>query len=62
MAESGVDLYSTFPILSTFLGHQSLSATNSYVRLTAEMYPGLLKDIDMVCLNVFPDIKYYEAN
>lgn len=62
MAESGVDLYSTLPILSTYLGHQSLSATNSYVRLTAEMYPGLLKDIDMVCLNVFPDIKCYEAN
>jgi integrase/recombinase XerD len=62
MAESGVDLYSTLPILSAYLGHQSLSATDSYVRLTAEMYPGLLKDIDMVCLNVFPDIKDYEAN
>ncbi|NMD03081.1 MAG: tyrosine-type recombinase/integrase [Bacteroidales bacterium] len=62
MAESGVDLYSTLPILSTYLGHQSLSSTNSYVRLTAEMYPGLLKDIDMVCLNVFPDIKCHEAN
>jgi integrase/recombinase XerD len=62
VAESGVDLYSTLPILSAYLGHQSLSATDSYVRLTAEMYPGLLKDIDMVCLNVFPDIKDYEAN
>ena len=62
MAESGVDLYCTLPILSTYLGHQSLSATDSYVRLTAEMFPGLLKDVDMVCLNVFPDITSYEAN
>jgi len=62
MAESGVDLYSTLPILSTYLGHQSFSATNTYVRLTAEMYPGLLKNIDMVCLNVFPDIKSYDGN
>jgi integrase/recombinase XerD len=62
MAESGIDMYSTLPILSTFLGHQSLSATDSYVRLTAEMYPGLLKDIDKVCLNLFPEIKSYEPN
>ena len=62
MVESNIDLYSTLPILSTYLGHQSLSATDSYVRLTAEMYPGLLKNIDMVCLNVFPELKSHEAN
>jgi integrase/recombinase XerD len=62
MSESGIDMYSTLPILSTFLGHQSLSATDTYVRLTAEMYPGLIKDIDMVCLNLFPEIKSYESN
>jgi integrase/recombinase XerD len=62
MAEAGVDLYCTLPILSAYLGHQSLSSTDNYVRLTSEMFPGLLKDIDMVCLNVFPDIKSYEAN
>jgi hypothetical protein len=32
------------------------------VRLTAEMYPDLLKDVDRICLNVFPDIKYHETN
>lgn len=62
MAESGADLYTMLPVLSTFLGHQSLSATDSYVRLTAEMYPALLKDVDMICMNVFPDVKYHESN
>jgi len=62
MAESGVDLYCNLPILSTYLGHQSYSATNAYVRLTAEMYPQLLNNIDLVCLNVFPDIKNHENN
>jgi integrase len=62
MAESGVDLYAMMPILSKYLGHQSLSATDSYVRLTSEMYPALLRNIDMICLNVFPDIKYHESN
>ncbi len=62
MVESGVDLYTSLPILSTYLGHQSLSATNGYVRLTAAMYPDLLKDVDMICLNVFPNLKTYETN
>jgi integrase len=42
MAKSGLDLYYSLPLLSTFLGHRSLSATDQYVRLTAEMYPDLL--------------------
>ena len=62
MAEFGVDLYCSLPILSTFLGHQSLSATNTYVRLTSEMYPGLLKGVDMICLNVFPNIESHDPN
>jgi integrase len=62
MAESGIDLYCSLPILSTYLGHQSLEATNSYVRLTSEMYPGLLKDVNMICFNVFPNVESHEAN
>ena len=62
MAESGVDLYTSLPVLSTYLGHQSLSATNGYVRLTAAMYPELLKDVDMICLNVFPNVRNYETD
>lgn len=61
MAESGMDLYCALPILSTYLGHQSLESTNSYVRLTAEIYPELLKDIDAICLNIFPNIDCYES-
>jgi integrase len=62
MAESGLDLYCALPYLSTYLGHQSIRATNGYVRLTAEMYPGLLKNIDTVCLNVFPKIMCHETD
>ena len=61
MAESGIDLYCSLPILSTYLGHQSLEATNAYVRLTAEMYPELLKDVDFASLNVFPTPPNYAA-
>lgn len=62
MAESGIDIYTSLPVLSTYLGHQSLSATNGYVKLTEAMYPGLLKDVNMICLNVFPNIENHEAD
>jgi integrase len=54
MAKSGLDLYYSLPLISTFLGHKSLGATNHYVRLTAEMYPDLLKDEKGICAYVFP--------
>lgn len=65
MCEKGVDLYYSLPILSTYLGHQSLAATDKYVRLTAEMYPSLIENINKICPHIFPDlnkIQCHEAN
>lgn len=62
MADAGIDLYVSLPILSNYLGHQSLEGINHYVRLTSTMYPELLKDVDTVCLDVFPKFKNYEAD
>lgn len=62
MAQSGIDLYVSLPILSNYLGHQSLDATNQYVRLTASMYPDLIRDVNTICLDVFPKYRNYEAN
>lgn len=62
MADTGVDLYASLPILSNYLGHQSIGATNHYVRLTAHMYPSLINDINITSLNVFPKFNQYEAD
>ena len=65
MSEKGVDLYYSLPILSTYLGHQSLAATNQYVRLTSEMYPSLIESVNKVCPQIFPDhnkINCYESD
>ena len=65
MSEKGVDLYYSLPILSTYLGHQSLAATDTYVRLTAEMYPSLIENVNKMCPQIFPDLnknKYHEAD
>ncbi|MBS7234230.1 tyrosine-type recombinase/integrase [Flavobacterium psychroterrae] len=62
MAEAGIDLYASMPILSNYLGHQSFDSTNQYVRLTSSMYPSLLKDIDKVCFDMFPKFNNYETD
>jgi len=56
MSESELDLYYALPLLSTCLGHQSLEATDKYVRLTAEMYPDLIKKTSDIYSSVFPVI------
>lgn len=62
MAEAGVDLYASLPILSNYLGHQSIGATNHYVRLASHVYPSLINEINITSINVFPKFNQYEAD
>jgi integrase len=55
MTNSGLDMYYSLPILSTYLGHQSLAATDGYVRLTAAMYPDIAEKINTLAPNLFPN-------
>lgn len=57
MSRKGLDLYYSLPILSKYLGHKSLEATDKYVRLTSEMYPELIQDVNSICSYVFPEVK-----
>jgi integrase/recombinase XerD len=52
----GMDLYCSLPILSKFLGHVCISSTDSYVRLTSEMYPEVLETMSEVSRLVFPEV------
>ncbi len=54
MVKSGMDIYTGLPILSTCLGHKSLSATEKYVRLTLEYMPDLQKQCSPLNAFVFP--------
>lgn len=54
LSDQGMDLYCSWPYLSTYLGHQSLGATEQYVRLTAQLYPELLKDADRLYVDILP--------
>jgi integrase len=56
MSEAGLDLYYALPLLSKYLGHTSLEATDKYVRLTEEMFPSLLEKSNKICAYVFPEV------
>lgn len=62
MAEAGIDLYASLPILSNYLGHQSIEATDHYVRLTASKFPDLIREMDKTCFDVFPKFRNYETD
>jgi integrase len=56
MHTRGIDLYCSLPVLSKYLGHNCLSSTDMYVRLTAEMYPELLTNMSELSKLVFPEV------
>ena len=39
MVDSGLDMYVALPILSTYLGHKTIFATEKYIRLTMQLFP-----------------------
>ncbi|KUK57459.1 MAG: Uncharacterized protein XD81_1541 [Bacteroidetes bacterium 38_7] len=43
MLASGTDIYCYLPMLSIFMGHKNIYDTETYLRLTCEYYPDLMK-------------------
>lgn len=63
MAHTGMDLYTALPILSTALGHRSLSATEQYLRLTCSIYPELEKQCSEINAFIYPKVRLtYDNN
>ena len=53
MVERGHDMYVALPILSAYMGHSSIMATERYLRLTVNLYPYLQKKFDATLEDVF---------
>jgi integrase len=47
----GADLNTKLPILSAYLGHLHLSGTQTYLHLTAEMFPDLTQNLEQSAVN-----------
>ena len=49
-----MDMYCALPLLSTYLGHASVSATGQYVRLTQDMFPEIIEKANAIAAFVIP--------
>lgn len=54
----GADLTAMIPILSAYMGHAGIRSAAQYLRLTAEVYPELMKQIEETCAYVIPEVAY----
>lgn len=52
--EEGADLNAKLPILATYLGHQTLTGTQRYLHLTAELFPELNQRVTAAFGDVIP--------
>ena len=50
------------PILSTYLGHKNIYATEKYLRLTSEMYPNILDKVESALGKLVPEVVDYEID
>lgn len=62
MSDKGIDLYCALPVLSTYLGHSSITATEKYLRLTEELYPDIIKRMRDTTSYVYPEVYKVEAH
>lgn len=53
-ASDGIDLNAVLPTLSKYLGHTSVMATAWYLKLTAEVYPDLIRTMDRFSEGMIP--------
>lgn len=58
MIDSGIDMYVALPILSTYLGHKTIFATERYVKLTMNLFPIIEKQFKDKLETVFMGVNH----
>lgn len=62
IADMGMDMYVALPILSAYLGHKTIYATERYVRLTMSIYPYIEERFGSKADEVFRKAVIYEED
>jgi integrase len=55
--QEGKDLNVYFPILKTYMGHDSFKETAYYLRMTADVFPGIISKIEARYLEIIPELE-----
>ncbi len=58
MHTGGLDMNVSLPILSTYLGHSDLHATERYLKLTQSLFAGLISQITDLSLDVYREVEF----
>jgi len=56
------DIMAVMPLLSQYLGHKNIYATQTYLQFTADMFPYVTETIQNALGNVIPEIEVYDEN
>ncbi len=58
MHTNGIDMNVGIFLLSTYLGHESIKATERYLKLSQEIFPELMSNINLCNSNIYTEIDY----
>ena len=58
----GEDLTNLLPYLSVYLGHKDLRGTQHYLKLTAELYPAIISNMENHFSYLIPEVNFHETN
>lgn len=62
MVYANEDIMAVMPLLSQYLGHKNIYATQTYLQFTADMFPYVTESIQNALGNVIPEIEVYDEN
>ena len=54
------DIMAVMPLLSQYLGHKNIYATQSYLQFTADMFPYVAETVQTALGNVIPGMEEYD--
>ena len=55
------EISNCLPYLSAYLGHEDMRGTQHYLRLTADLYPDIIKKVDGSCSQLIPEVMSNET-
>ncbi|MFW5988468.1 MAG: tyrosine-type recombinase/integrase [bacterium] len=58
----GEDLTNLLPYLSVYLGHSDLRGTQHYLKLTADLYPTIIADVESHFSYLIPEVIFHETD